>query len=65
VKPANEIAQEAVLWVLVAIVLVWGLTGCSTLRELTMTKDERRLYGQLTFLQCLDPDVVCIVEGKR
>jgi predicted ferric reductase len=64
-KPANEIAQEAVLWVLVAIVLVWGLTGCSTLRELTMTKDEVRYYGQLTFLQCLDPDVVCITGKPR
>jgi len=60
VKPAKDIAQDAVLWLLVAIVLVWGLTGCSSLRELTMTKDELRLYGDLTFRQCLDPDVVCI-----
>jgi len=45
--------------------LALTLTGCSTLRELTMTKDELRLYGDLTFRQCLDPDVVCIVEGKR
>ncbi len=64
-KPAKDIAQEAVLWVLVAIVLVWGLTGCSDLRRLTMTKEELRLYEMPTFRQCLDPDVVCIVEGKR
>jgi len=65
VKPANEIAQEAVLWLLVVIVLVWGLTGCSDLRRMTMTKEELNLYGQPTFRPCLDPDVVCIVEGKR
>jgi len=47
-----------------AIGLALALTGCSSLRELTMTKDELRLYGDLTFRQCLDPDVVCIVENK-
>ena len=46
-----------------AIGLALTLTGCSTLRELTMTKDELRLYGDLTFRQCLG-DVVCIVENK-
>jgi uncharacterized protein YceK len=48
-----------------AIGLALALTGCSSLRELTMTKDERRLYGQLTFLQCLSPDVVCITGKPR
>jgi len=65
VKPANEIAQEAVLWLLVVLVLVWGLTGCRGARRLRLTKEELRLYEMPTFRQCLDPDVVCIVEGKR
>ena len=59
-KPAKDIAQDAVLWLLVAIVLAWGLTGCSDLRRLTMTKDEVHWYQSLTFRPCLDPEVVCI-----
>jgi len=65
VKPAKDIAQDAVLWLLVAIVLVWGLTGCSDLRRLTMTKDEVHWYQSLTYRPCLDPTDICIVEGKR
>jgi uncharacterized protein YceK len=60
-KRPQELAQEATLW-LILIVLVLVLTGCSTLRELTMTEEERRLYGKLSYRQCLDPTVVCIKE---
>jgi uncharacterized protein YceK len=38
------------------------LAGCAQVRELTMTKDELRLYGSWEINSCLDPDVVCIVE---
>jgi len=61
VKRPQEIAQDALLWVAV-IILVLVLTGCADLRRLTMSKDEMRFFGSLTFRQCLDPDVVCIKE---
>jgi uncharacterized protein YceK len=38
------------------------LAGCAQVRELTMTKDELRLYGSWEVRSCLDPDVICIVD---
>jgi hypothetical protein len=51
-------------WSLVCLIFLFliGLTGCADLRRLTMTKDEMRFFGSLTFRQCLSPDVVCIKE---
>ena len=49
-------------WSLVVLILLFllGLTGCSTIRTLTMTDDEMRFFGSLTVRHCLDPDVICI-----
>ncbi len=49
------------LW-LILIVLALVLTGCSSLRELTMTKDERGYLLELDYPRCLDATVVCIKE---
>lgn len=58
-KPVKDMAQDALLWGVV-IILVLALTGCADLRRLTMTKDELSFFGSLTVRHCLDPDVVCI-----
>jgi len=46
--------------VLAGVVAASVLSGCAELRQLTMTKDELRLYGNLEITPCLDPTVVCI-----
>ena len=35
------------------------VAGCAQLRHLTMTDEERRLYGRIELRQCMG-DVVCI-----
>gem|GEM_PF-5547905 len=56
------ITKTFLQWSLVCLILLFllGLTGCSTIRTLTMTQDELRLFGSWTVKHCLDPDVVCI-----
>jgi hypothetical protein len=60
-KRPQEMAQDLMLW-LILIVLALVLTGCSSLRELTMTKDERGYLLELDYPRCLDATVVCIKE---
>jgi len=48
----------------ILLLVIFMLAGCAQIRELTMTKDELRLYGNWEVRSCLDPDVICIVDGS-
>jgi hypothetical protein len=52
--------KSGLLSLLLAASTLVNLSGCSQLRELTMTKDELRFYGKIEVNACLDPTVICI-----
>ena len=58
-KTASQIAQDMLLWAVIAVIMLLLLSGCAELRTLTMTKEERQLYEVKVSL-CQDPTVVCI-----
>jgi uncharacterized protein YceK len=59
VKTASQIAQDMLLWAVIAVIVLLLLTGCAELRTLTMTKEERQLY-EVEVSLCQDPTAVCI-----
>jgi len=59
VKTASQIAQDMLLWAVIAVIMLLLLSGCAELRTMTMTKEERQLY-EVEVSLCQDPTVVCI-----
>jgi len=52
--------KSGLLSLLLVVFTLVSLSGCSQLRELTMTKDELRFYGKIEVNSCLNSTVVCI-----